>query len=310
MRINQFEFLLSLNQYGSFSNAASHLFISQPSISRAIKELEDELGFPVIRRTRTGISFTQKGQQVLAVSQDIMNSIQQLRSMADEDLSGLSGTLNVACVSYLCSNIMMEALATIHHRAPLVQIRSNRISRETLLDGVRNRTLDLGIIHVESIEWPNFQDILNQNDLAFYPLFSDPACFLMNSAHPLCKKEEVSLEMVSKYSVVLVKEDRENALIRMFREQGHPISVVCIDDIEYTRFIQCSDALSPCSVSAARQICAANKGATKWRVCSDFQWFSEIGWIQRNEPLNALQRLLVDNLQLCASNYSNPEADS
>ena len=66
MRLNQFQYLLSLAEHGSFSKAAQELFVAQPSISQAIKEMEEELGILILRRSNKGISFTPQGKVVLA----------------------------------------------------------------------------------------------------------------------------------------------------------------------------------------------------------------------------------------------------
>ena len=79
MRLNQFQYLLSLAEHGSFSKAAQELFVAQPSISQAIKEMEEELGILILRRSNKGISFTPQGKVVLEKAQNIMDEIDSLK---------------------------------------------------------------------------------------------------------------------------------------------------------------------------------------------------------------------------------------
>ena len=63
MRLNQFKYLIALEESGSFSKAAQVLFISQPSLSAAMKELEDELGFEIIRRSKKSVQQNSRSNQ-------------------------------------------------------------------------------------------------------------------------------------------------------------------------------------------------------------------------------------------------------
>ena len=65
MRLNQFEYLLALQRHGNFSRAAEELYVTQPSISVAIRELEEELGYALLLRSKKGVSFTAEGLIVL-----------------------------------------------------------------------------------------------------------------------------------------------------------------------------------------------------------------------------------------------------
>lgn len=85
MRLNQFQYLLSLAEHGSFSKAAQELFVAQPSISQAIKEMEEELGILILRRSNKGISFTPQGKVVLEKAQNIMDEIDSLKLLAQTD---------------------------------------------------------------------------------------------------------------------------------------------------------------------------------------------------------------------------------
>ena len=89
MRLNQFEFLIALEEYGSFSKAAQVLFISQPSLSAAIKELETELGVTLLERSRKGVTFTEKGEQVLQEARKIEESVGRIKRIALQESSVL-----------------------------------------------------------------------------------------------------------------------------------------------------------------------------------------------------------------------------
>ena len=64
MRLTQLQYLLEIKKQGSISKAAQHLYIAQPSMSAAIKELEEELGYELMKRSKKGVTFTSLGEQV------------------------------------------------------------------------------------------------------------------------------------------------------------------------------------------------------------------------------------------------------
>ena len=65
MRLTQLQYLLEIKKQGSISKAAQHLYIAQPSMSAAIKELEEELGYELMKRSKKGVTFTSLGEQVI-----------------------------------------------------------------------------------------------------------------------------------------------------------------------------------------------------------------------------------------------------
>ena len=70
VKLRQFEFLCALKEYGSISRVAKELYTSQPAISISIKEMETELGYPILRRTNRGIQFTEHGEQILEQAEE------------------------------------------------------------------------------------------------------------------------------------------------------------------------------------------------------------------------------------------------
>ena len=67
MRLTQLQYLLEIKKQGSISKAAQHLYIAQPSMSAAIKELEEELGYELMKRSKKGVTFTSLGEQVIGI---------------------------------------------------------------------------------------------------------------------------------------------------------------------------------------------------------------------------------------------------
>ena len=84
MNLHQMKYIIEVEKQGSISKASQALFISQPSLSNSIKELEKEIGSTIFLRTKQGISITAKGQQVLKYAKIIVSQIESMyQSLSD-----------------------------------------------------------------------------------------------------------------------------------------------------------------------------------------------------------------------------------
>lgn len=79
MTLEQMRYVVAISQYGSITAAAESLFMAQPSLSRAVKELEQELGITVLERSRRGTSFTAKGLKLLEYACQILEQTDRCR---------------------------------------------------------------------------------------------------------------------------------------------------------------------------------------------------------------------------------------
>ena len=304
MRLTQLEILLALSQYGSFARAATELYMAQPSMSRAIKDLEAELGFQVLTRDHSGVSFTDKGRQVLQEVKFIMASIDHIRALVDTESEQLEGNLMVSSSSAPCSSILMEALATIYQNHPRICISSCHMDLHRILKEVAEEKLDLGVIHYISIESEEIQHELSELGLKFHPLFTDQGCFFCSTMHPLYRKKEITMKDLSQYPMVMAPSERGfTPFERVFSEKGLTLNSIYIDDTEYRKFLERSFAFSPCSIYAAQKMKAKSNFAIGWRNCTDLEWFAYIGWVQRSGDLTPIQSALAQQLEYCALNY-------
>lgn len=84
MRLNQLSYLVAIERYGTISRAAEALYVSQPSISVAVRELEEELGYPLLVRNNRGIRFTEEGLQVLQRARNILREVDEIHCIRQE----------------------------------------------------------------------------------------------------------------------------------------------------------------------------------------------------------------------------------
>ena len=102
MQLNQFKFLIAVDKYGSISKAAQELYISQSTISLSLINLEEELGYVLLNRSKRGVTFTPEGKEVLKRAYEIQNVLDSLK-----DITGSSEEIiTTALPSFTISFIM------------------------------------------------------------------------------------------------------------------------------------------------------------------------------------------------------------
>lgn len=108
MRLEHFHYIVEIARCKSMSKASKKLYITQPSLSTAIQNLEDELGFQIFKRSASGVALTDKGEQLLEIAENIVNQLERVKELADPDTDTMVH-LNLAAVPVFCNALMIEA---------------------------------------------------------------------------------------------------------------------------------------------------------------------------------------------------------
>ena len=83
MNLQYLRYALEISRTGSISKAAENLSVAQPNLSRAVKELESQLGISIFERTRTGMTVTPEGERLLSTGERILREVDALETMFD-----------------------------------------------------------------------------------------------------------------------------------------------------------------------------------------------------------------------------------
>lgn len=248
MRLNQFHFLITIEEYHSISKAAAALFTSQPSISLAVQELETELGFPILIRTSKGVRFTKEGQLVLAEAKKIvasLNAITQIKQTLSDDLS-LS--LTIGCDSHFSSLMISDIAIKLRQVHPALVINSQRQTTLQTIKAVAEHTTALAIIHYNDFEQGQIERELARLHLQITPLFQDELCFVAHPGHPLHAKPQLCLQDSFLYPH-LIDSDIDNLFLNNFFKQlpcnqATDIKTIQIEDIgTQRRYLKQSNAI-------------------------------------------------------------------
>lgn len=229
MKLVQLEYLVALSRYGSVSQAAEHLYVSQPTISLAIKELEQELGYPLMIRSNRGITFTDQGKAVLGKARFILKNVSDIKDIQPEQ-NTVSGSVMVGCTTPQCKSLMLEVLSEIRRTFPAIQFSFQGTNSREILHMLRTGECQLGVIHLEDIDASYLHGQVEKGELVFGELFSDRLAVMARFDHPLAGKEQVSLNELLEYPLLTPNKKVNPYLCRYYEEAGKGNNVLSIDD--------------------------------------------------------------------------------
>lgn len=196
MFLRQFQYLIALEQEKHFGRAADRCFVSQPSLSSAIKKLEEELGVPIILRDQKFQGFTREGNRVVEWAKRLLAD----RSAMLEDLAimqkDLHGNLRIGAMP--TSSPMLPIVARLFQKNyPAVQLDIQFMGTTQLTQALKNFELDVGITDLEQS---------TDSRLESLPLYSEPLCLLLPDNDWLDDAPEVNWAEAAKLPLCLLNQ--------------------------------------------------------------------------------------------------------
>ena len=188
MHTQYFTYALEVEKTGSITQAAENLFMSQPTLSKAIKDLEGSLGFPVFKRSSRGVVPTRKGEEFLLHAKKIVAQIERMEfALQTQDTSHQMFSLAIPRVSYIAQAAAQYVRTLDDGRNMEIDILEGSAMR--IIDAVAQGRSVLGILryHVQDEEY--FMRSLSEKGLQYEPFWQGDLLVLMSKNHPLAQKE-------------------------------------------------------------------------------------------------------------------------
>jgi len=209
MTLQQLRYIIKIVACGSITEAAKQLFISQPSLSNAVKELEAELGIEIFYRTTKGISLSVDGTEFLSYARQVIEQTELLeqRYLGKKPAKQLCSvsTQHYAFAVNAFVNLLL-ALDVDEYEFTLRETRTYEI-----IEDVKNLRSEIGILYFSDFNEKVLNKLLKENHLIFTPLFeADPHVFI-SSVHPLAKEEKVTLEDLDNYPFLAFEQGEYNS---------------------------------------------------------------------------------------------------
>lgn len=149
MTLSQLRYLVAVADVGSFTRAAESLGVAQPTLSRQLKVLEDELGAPLLHRNgRDGTTLTPAGEAVLPLARRMLADMATARRAVAEIVGLRSGRVRIGATPSLCIGILADALRVFHEQYPAIALELVESGSQPLVRALARGELDVALVIV------------------------------------------------------------------------------------------------------------------------------------------------------------------
>ncbi|OFB88931.1 D-alanyl-D-alanine endopeptidase, partial [Pseudomonas aeruginosa] len=219
MELRHLRCFVALAEELHFTRAAERLHIEQPPLSRAIKELEDDLGVVLFERNRRGTVLTEAGATFLQDVRRVFAVLKQAQENVRAVAAGLSGSLRIAVSDGAIDPRLSALLARCREEEPEIEIRLSEVPLADQLRGLRSGDFSIGFAHTAEVG----------DGIVTEPLWHDPLVVAVPARHPLLSHKAVPLHQLATYPLVLcdpqVCEGYYRELARLLRPLERPPDV-------------------------------------------------------------------------------------
>jgi len=244
MTLTELRYIVAVARERHFGRAAATCFVSQPTLSVAVKKLENELGMVLFERGKTDVRVTPLGERIVAQAKQVLEEVEGVKRIAEQDHDPLDGPLRLGAIYTVAPYLLPQLIPALHKQAPKMPlvIEENYTARlqERLLQG----ELDVIIISLPFAE----------PGLEVRALYDEPFMVVLPAGHPWRERSAIAVKELAEEPVLMLGAGH------CFREQ---VLNVCPD---CQRSVASDDPLSRAmeggSLETIRHMVASGLGVT------------------------------------------------
>lgn len=229
MTLQQLRQVIAIADCGSMNEAAKKLFITQPSLSGMVKELEEEMGTTIFLRSNRGINLTQEGAEFIIYARQVVDQYELLENrFIDQNVK------KKFSVSAQHFSFAVKAFVEMVHKVGMdeYEFAIHETKTNDVIESVKNFQSELGILNLNDLNEQVMNKIIKDNNLEFIELFKCQSYVYLWEGHPLANEKCLSMEQLDPYPCISF-------------EQGHKNSFHLAEEMksthEYKRIIKVDD---------------------------------------------------------------------
>lgn len=211
---------------GNITKAAEELMISQPAISKSIKNLEEQLGGQLFVRTKRGVVLTDEGREFYNYIKQAIEFISSAENKFSELINLETGSVKIGISSTLTKNFLLPHLRKFHNLYPKIDIQIDTAISSELIQKLRNGLIDIVIFHVRDVDYGKDIEITRCKEIG--------DCFVVNDSYADLLNREVSLNELNDYPLLL--QDQHSNARRFLDEYAKKYGIVLKPNIELASY--------------------------------------------------------------------------
>ncbi|HEO2259983.1 TPA: LysR family transcriptional regulator [Streptococcus agalactiae] len=230
MRIQQLQYVIKIVETGSMNEAAKQLYITQPSLSNAVRNLETEMGIQIFIRNPKGITLTKDGMEFLSYARQILEQT----ALLEERYKGDNTSRELFSVSSQHYAFVVNAFVALFNGTDMTQYEL--FLRETrtweIIDDVKNFRSEIGVLFLNSYNRDVLTKLFDDNSLIATTLFTTTPHIFVSKSNPLANRKKLSMKDLEDYPYLCYDQGLHNSFYfseEMMSQIPHPKSIVVSD---------------------------------------------------------------------------------
>ena len=197
MTLQQIKYVIGIAETGSLNKASEKLYVSQPSLTATIHDLEDELGITIFNRTGRGVTLTNDGTEFLAAARQLYMNYQNVMEKYGEN-GTIKKKFGVSTQHYsFAVKSFVEMVKDFNTNEYEFAIRETKT--RDVIDDVANLKSEIGILYLSDFNRKAITSILKSKDLEFHHLIDCKAYVYIWKGHPLAKNKFITMKQLENY---------------------------------------------------------------------------------------------------------------
>ena len=209
MTLQQLRYALTIAGCGSMNEAAKRLFLSQPSLSETVKELEQEIGLQIFMRSNRGIIITPEGEEFLGYARQVIDQYGILKARYVEKQRKEKFSVSMQHYTFA-----VKAFVETVKKAGMdsYEFAANETTTYDVMENVRNFKSEIGVLYLNDFNEQVLMKIIREKGLEFEELFACDTYVYLWSGHPLAGQNVISMEELDEYPCLSFDQGRNSSL--------------------------------------------------------------------------------------------------
>ena len=302
MTLQQIKYVIAIANTNSMNEAAKNLFVSQPSLSSAIKELEDELQITIFSRTNKGVVITQEGEEFLIYAKQILDQVELLEEKyINHDIKKKFG---VSTQHYsFAVKAFVEMVKDFDMNKYEFAIRETRTN--SILEDVKNGKSEIGILYINDFNEKVIHKLLKSNELQFEELIKCKGYVYLWKDHPLVKNKIITMKELEDYPCLAFEQGENNSFYfaeEILSTYNYPKIIKACDRATMLNLMVGLNGYTLCSGI----ICEELNGSDYRAVPLETEQIMKIGYITRkNSVISNIGKMYIDEIKKYLSKCIN-----
>lgn len=231
MTLQQLRYLIAIAQSGSISSAAHELYISQSSLSMAVKDIERECGVTIFERSSKGITLTREGSELLGYARQVVEQADLMEARYSRQAKPVAQHLSIASQHYAFPvEAFLDFVQAYEGDGYSFCLKETRTA--DIIDDVREFRCDIGILYLSSFNEQVIGKALEDANLSFNRLFQARPHVFVGEGHPLASRKTLRIEELAPYPRYSFDQGTNNSFFfaeEPFAELPHEKKVIVSD---------------------------------------------------------------------------------